>query len=242
MSREKIILSWSGGKDSALALHALQQGAEYEVVALLTSIAERYDRISHHGVRTELLERQAEAVGIPLDKVYLPSSNDLPCNNNVYEQIMQQALLPHQANGIATVAHGDIFLEDLRDYRERNLAKIGMHGLFPLWKQDTAELLQAFVALGFRAYLSCVEAVLGPDFAGRAIDAAFPGDLPEGVDPCGENGEYHSFVYDGPIFQKPVDVRVGEVVTRDGRYYADLLPAETACETASRPVAMPPVR
>lgn len=138
---------------------------------------------------------------------------------------MERALAKYHAAGVLLVAHGDIFLEDLRAYRERNLAKIGMQGVFPIWKRDTTELMRTFIASGFKAYLSCVDgAKLGAAFAGRAVDAALLRDLPSGVDPCGEYGEYHSFVYDGPIFQRPVPVRVGEVVLRDGRYYADLLP------------------
>jgi len=225
--REKVLLSWSGGKDSAMALHELLADPRYEVVGLLTSVAEQYKRISHHGVREELLERQAESIGLPLDKLYLPSSSDGPCSNVDYEKLMRAALLPYCDAGVMLVAHGDIFLEDLRAYRERNLAKLGMRGLFPLWKRDTTQLIGQFIASGFKAHLSCVEAKLGAAFAGRAIDASFVADLPEGIDPCGEYGEFHSFVHDGPIFRTPIDVVVGEVVCRDTRYYADLLPASS---------------
>jgi uncharacterized protein (TIGR00290 family) len=223
--KEKVVFSWSGGKDSALALHEIRQGGRYEVVALLTTVAEQYRRISHHGVREELLEMQADAIGLPLDKVFLPATSSQPCTNAQFEERMGRALAGYRETGVFLVAHGDVFLQDLRDYREQNLARVGMKGLFPLWHRDTTELLQTFVRLGFKAYLSCVDGrKLGEAFAGRAVDAALLRDLPAGVDPCGEYGEYHSFVYDGPIFRRPVNVHVGAVIRRDDRYYADLLP------------------
>jgi uncharacterized protein (TIGR00290 family) len=225
--REKVLLSWSGGKDSAMALQDLLGDERYEVVGLLTSVAAEYKRISHHGVREELLDMQAELIGLPLEKLYLPSDSGLPCTNERWEELMRSTLQRYCDDGVMLVAHGDLFLEDLRAYRERNLAKLGMKGLFPLWKRDTTQLIQTFIDSGFKAYLSCVEPELGKSFAGRAIDAQLIADLPEGVDPCGEYGEFHSFVYDGPIFRKPVDVVVGEVVCRDTRFYADLLPVAT---------------
>ena len=234
---ENVVLSWSGGKDSAMALHALLADERYEVVGLLTSVAEEYKRISHHGVREELLELQAESIGLPLDRLYLPSNEGAPCSNERYEALMRDTLQRYCEAGVMLVAHGDIFLEDLRAYREKNLAKLGMRGVFPLWKRDTSELIEAFIGSGFKAYLSCVEEKLGESFAGRAIDAKLIDDLPEGVDPCGEYGEFHSFVYDGPIFRKPVDIVVGEVVRRDIRYFADLLPAGSSrTEGAISPV------
>jgi uncharacterized protein (TIGR00290 family) len=233
---EKVVLSWSGGKDSAMALHALLRDDRYEVVGLLTSVAEEYKRISHHGVREELLDMQAESIGLPLDKLYLPSDGGVPCTNEHYEKLMREALQPYCDSGVMLVAHGDIFLEDLRAYREKNLARLGMRGVFPLWKRDTAQLIQVFIRSGFKAYLSCVEGNLSAAFVGRAIDADLITDLPEDVDPCGEYGEFHSFVYDGPIFGTPLDVVVGEVVCRDTRYYADLLPAGSSCTQ----VAIPP--
>ena len=235
--REKVVLSWSGGKDSAMALYELLDDDRYEVVVLLTSVAAEYKRISHHGVREELLEMQAESIGLPLDRLYLPSDSGLPCTNERFEELLRDTLQRYCDLGVMLVAHGDIFLEDLRAYREKNLTRLGMRGVFPLWKRDTSELIETFIASGFRAYLSCVEGKLGESFAGRAIDAALIDDLPEGVDPCGEYGEFHSFVYDGPIFRKPLDIVVGEVVCRESRYYADLLPAGSSL-TATE---MPPV-
>lgn len=236
-----VVMSWSGGKDSVVALHELLQGDEYEVVALLTSVSEEYRRISHHGVREILLERQAEAIGIALDKIYLPSGNAQPCTNEVYEQIMGGAMAGYKARGVETVAFGDLFLEDLRAYRERNLARAGMRGLFPIWKRDTTKLAREVIAMGFRAYLSCVEAKVGPGFVGRSYDLALLSDLPAGIDPCGEYGEFHSFVHDGPIFSRSVSVRVGETLMRDGRYYADLLPEEAAVSQERVAPQMQPV-
>ncbi|MEX2140660.1 MAG: diphthine--ammonia ligase [Pirellulales bacterium] len=241
-TKGRVVLSWSGGKDSALALHELQKCGRYEVVALLTSIAQEYRRISHHGVREDLLERQAKAIGLPLYKLYLPSNSQQPCTNEVYEGVVEQALLELKSQGVFMVAHGDIFLQDLREYRERNLAKVGMRGLFPIWRRDTTELVQTFITLGFKAYLSCVEGKLGESFAGRAIDVDLIRDLPEGIDPCGEYGEYHSFVYDGPIFRHRVEVKVGQTVMRDGRFYADLLPGDASEATRPEVLKIPPIR
>ena len=239
--REKVVLSWSGGKDSAVALHEIRKSGKYEIVSLLTSVADEYRRISHHGVREELVEQQAEAIGVPLHKVYLPADSSHPCTNEVYEELMEQVMLKYKEAAVLKVAFGDIFLEDLREYRERNLAKVGMTGVFPIWHRDTAELVQSAIRLGFKAYLSCVEGKLGREFAGRAMDADLIRDLPEGVDPCGEYGEYHSFVYDGPIFKKPVGVRVGKIVLRDTRYYADLLPVDFSLPQPLEELRIPPV-
>lgn len=223
-SQEPVLLSWSGGKDSALALYHLRRMEQYEVIGLLTTVSEEYRRVSHHGVQEVLLERQAAALGLPLDKLYVPTNSALPCTHDLFVQMMGEKLAAYRESGVRYVAHGDIFLEDLRRYRETNLARIGMRGLFPLWHRDTTELVEEFVALGFRAVLTCVDGQkLDANFAGREIDHAFLGDLPPGVDPCGEYGEYHSFVYDGPTFHEPTGVRIGERVQREQRWYVDLL-------------------
>ncbi len=217
----KVVLSWSGGKDSAMALYELGRRRDLRVVELLTTVAEPYDRISHHGVRAELLDQQAAAVGVPLRKLSLPD----PCTNDDYERLMAREMARCRDLGVGTVCFGDIFLHDLRAYRERKLAAVGMKAIFPIWQRDTREMVQTFIDLGFRAYLSCVDGNKLPrSFAGRPIDAALIRDLPEGVDPCGENGEFHSFVYDGPLFDAPIDLTVGEVVDRDTRFFAELLP------------------
>jgi uncharacterized protein (TIGR00290 family) len=221
--KRPIVMSWSGGKDSAIALNELLNGDDYEVVSLMTSVSEEYRRISHHGVREMLLEEQARAIGIQLDKVYLPSGESGGCTNDVYEAIMRRAMNGYKARGIETVGFGDLFLEDLRAWREANLAKAGMRGVFPIWKRDTTRLARELIRLGYKAYVSCVEAKVGSGFVGRLYDEDFLRALPSGIDSCGENGEFHSFVFDGPIFKQPVPVRVGEIVTRDERYYADLL-------------------
>ncbi len=218
-----LVMSWSGGKDSAMALYEILRAGEFEVVALLTSVSEEYKRVSHHGVRETLLEAQAAAIGIPLEKVYLPSNNSHPCTDAVYEEIMGRVLASYYARDVKTVGFGDLFLEDLRAWREKNLAKMEMNGVFPLWKRDTAKLAEEIITLGFKAYLSCVEGKVGPGFVGRAFDRSLLDDLPDGIDPCGEFGEFHSYVYAGPIFRHPVSVKVGQTVIRDGRYYADLL-------------------
>jgi uncharacterized protein (TIGR00290 family) len=217
-----ILFCWSGGKDSAMALHALQQRPDVRVTALLTTVTETYDRISMHGVRRELLLQQAESIGLPLHEVRIPPQ----CVNPIYDARMGEALRVHYAAGVRTVAFGDIFLQDLRAYREKNLARIGMTALFPIWKRDTRELIRSFHAAKFRAIAACVDPkVLDRSFAGRELDASFFRDLPDGVDPCGENGEFHTFAFDGPIFRKPIPVRTGEIVERDSFIYADLLPS-----------------
>src|ERR1700683_3362199 len=162
-----VVMSWSGGKDSAVALHELLRGGEYEGVALMTSVSEEFRRISHHGVREELLEEQADAIGIPLEKIYLPSGKTQPCTNEIYEQIMGAVLAKFQARGVQTVGFADLFLEDLRAWREANLAKAGMRGVFPIWKRDTTTFAREVISMGFKAYLSCVEGKVGPGFVGR---------------------------------------------------------------------------
>ena len=218
---EDILFCWSGGKDSAMALHALGAEPSVRITGLLTTVTEEYDRISMHGVRRALLERQADSLGLPLHAVLIPPQ----CVNATYEARMKDALEQHLARGVRRVAFGDIFLEDLRVYREQNLAKVGMEGVFPIWKRDTRELAGELTRLGFRAIAVCIDPrVLDPSFAGRELDESFFSDLPPGADPCGENGEFHTFVFDGPIFRTPVQFRVGETVHRDGFYFCDLLP------------------
>jgi uncharacterized protein (TIGR00290 family) len=237
-----ILFSWSGGKDSALALHTvLQQPEEWEVVALLTSVSDEYSRVSHHGVREELLDRQAEAIGLPLDKLRLPMKGG-PCTNADYEALVGEKLAGYAARGVKHVGHGDIFLADLRAYREKNLAKLGMTGVFPIWQRDTRELVDSFVNLGFRAILCCVEgAKLDASFVGRELNLSLLADLPPGIDPCGENGEYHSFVYDGPIFRWPVEFETGVKVCRDNRHYIDLIRTDQARFPMTASVSIPPV-
>lgn len=221
MKRHKVIFTWSGGKDSAMALYELLGGGRLEVVALLTTITAQYDRISMHGVRRELLRKQAEAIGIPVREVCVSKNG----SNEEYELRMAEALREFKNHGIEIVAFGDIFLEDLRSYREENLAKIGMKGLFPIWKRDTRTLAKSFIELGFKAIVVCVDTQkLSQGFAGMEFDSQFLQKLPEGVDPCGENGEFHTFVYDGPIFKKRVGFRIGERVLKDERFcFCDLL-------------------
>ena len=219
---EEVLFCWSGGKDSAMALHALRAAGECRIAALLTTITEEYDRISMHGVRRALLERQAESLGLPLHAVLIPPQ----CINAIYEERMKDALAKHFERGVRRVAFGDIFLEDLRAYRESNLAKVGMQALFPIWKRDTRELAREFVRQGFRAITVCVDPrVLDASFAGRELDATFFAELPPGVDPCGENGEFHTFVFDGPVFKSAIAFHTGEKVVRDGFCFCDLSPA-----------------
>ena len=220
-ARESILFCWSGGKDSAMALHALLQRNDLDIAALLTTVTEGYERISMHGVRRELLQRQAQSIGLPLHEVRIPPQ----CINPIYEARMEEALRVHLEKGVRKVAFGDIFLEDLRSYREKNLARIGMTGIFPIWKRDTRELVRFFHANKFRAIAVCVDPkILAPTFAGRELDESFFHDLPPHADPCGENGEFHTFVFDGPIFKSPISVRTGEAVNRDGFVFCDLLP------------------
>jgi uncharacterized protein (TIGR00290 family) len=217
---EPILFCWSGGKDSAMALHTLLQQSDVRIVALLTTVTEGYERISMHGVRRELLERQAQSIGLPLHEVRIPPQ----CVNPIYEARMEEALRIHFDQGVRRVAFGDIFLEDLRAYREKNLARIGMTALFPIWKRDTRELIREFHANRFRAVAVCVDPrILAPSFVGRELDQSFSHDLPAHADPCGENGEFHTFVFDGPIFHSLIPVRTGEIVNRDGFVFCDLL-------------------
>jgi len=225
---QPVLVAWSGGKDSALALREIQSDGRYRVAALLTTVTAGYDRISMHGVRRTLLRRQAESLRLPLEEVVISPG----ASNDEYEGNMEAALaaLRTRIAGLDTVVFGDLFLADIRAYRERMLARIGMRGLFPLWLRDTRALAHEFVRLGYRAVLVCVDAgALGAEFAGREFDAHLLHDLPREVDPCGENGEFHTFVYAGPGLRQPVRHERGPVVARDARFvYCDLV------ETTSR--------
>lgn len=220
---ERVLVSWSGGKDSAAALYEILQSQNYQIAALLTTVTEEYDRVSMHGVRRILLERQAASLGFPLETVLIPKN----ASNKNYETSVGKTLAKFRQSGVTTVVFGDIYLEDLKKYREDQLAKLDMRCLFPVWKRDTRELARVVGALGFKAITTCVDTnALGRQFVGRVIDEQFLSDLPQTVDACGENGEYHSFVFDGPIFKDEVSFKRGEILLRDNRfYYCDLIPA-----------------
>ncbi|HEU4599121.1 MAG TPA: ATP-binding protein [Solirubrobacterales bacterium] len=216
-----VALSWSGGKDSALALWVLREELGIEPAALLTTVTEDYGRVSMHGVRRELVAAQAAAAGVPLVEVGIPAR----CPNEVYEARMGQALAAPPLSSASEMAFADLYLEDIRAYREERLATIGKRALFPLWGLDTAALARRFVAAGFEATLVCVDPrQLDPSFAGRRFDEALLAELPPEVDPCGENGEFHTFVHAGPIFGEPIPVEAGETAHRGGFAFADLLP------------------
>jgi uncharacterized protein (TIGR00290 family) len=225
ISRQPVVLSWSGGKDSAMVAYHLLASQKYEIAALLTTVTEEYDRISMHGVRCELLERQAESLAIPLHKVMIPKD----CPNEIYENRMNEAFSSFKARGLTKIAFGDLFLEDIRQYRDERLAQAGMTGLYPIWMRDTDELVRTFIGLGFKAKLACVDTqAIDASFAGREIDVSLLKDLPRNADPCGEHGEYHSFVYAGPIFSKTIDCKAGETTMRSSRFnYCDIVSTET---------------
>jgi uncharacterized protein (TIGR00290 family) len=220
---KKIVLfTWSGGKDSALAFYDICKSKKYEIISLLTTVTEEYKRISMHGVREILLEKQAASLGISLDKVYI--SKD--CTNEEYEARMKKKLIHYKSKGVSNVVYGDIFLEDLRSYRENNLSMLDMKGLFPLWRANTSEVAIRFIECGFKAVVTCIDAEkLDQKFIGLEYDKQFIKRLPEEVDKSGENGEFHTFVYDGPIFKKKIHFKRGEIVLRDNRFYfCDLIP------------------
>jgi uncharacterized protein (TIGR00290 family) len=216
---KRVALSWSSGKDSAWSLYLLRQDPAIEVVALITTFNEAFDRVAMHAVRSELVELQAKSAGLPLWKVPLP----WPCSNEEYEARMRGVCGRALREGVEAIAFGDLFLADIRAYRERQLAGTGLEPLFPVWQIPTRELAVSMIAAGLRARITCVDPKKLPrEFAGREFDTAFLNDLPPAVDPCGENGEFHSFVYDGPMFRAPVPVETGEIVERDGFFFADL--------------------
>jgi uncharacterized protein (TIGR00290 family) len=223
MTTFKLLVSWSSGKDSAWLVHVLRTTMpEYEIAAVLTTINESADRVAMHAVRTELVEAQARELGVPLWQVPIPS----PCPNEVYEAAMQKVVTRAVREGFSTIAFGDLFLEDVRRYREEKLAGSGLTPIFPLFGADTARLAREMIAAGLRAKLTCVNpAILDRSFAGRDFDAALLRELPPSVDPCGERGEFHSFAWDGPMFAHPIPVEPGIVVERDGFVFADLVRA-----------------
>jgi uncharacterized protein (TIGR00290 family) len=219
--KPKLLVSWSSGKDSAWALHVLRQSNEYQIVSLLTTINSAFDRVAMHGVRCELVEAQAEAAVLPLWKVPLP----WPCSNEQYETAMSGVCAKAIDQGIEAIAFGDLFLEDVRRYREDRMKQAGLTPIFPLWKLDTAKLVREMLAGALRSRIVCLDPKkLSPTFAGRDIDASLLTELPPAVDPCGENGEFHTFVYDGPMFTRPIPIQSGETITRDGFLFTDILP------------------
>jgi uncharacterized protein (TIGR00290 family) len=225
-----VVFSWSAGKDSAFGLWTLLRDPDWEVRALLTTITEGYDRVSMSGVREALLDRQAEVLGLPLFKVWIPPA----CPNEVYEHRMASTLAAESLRGVDHVAFSDLFLADVRAYREERLAVAGKQGVFPLWGRDTSHLAREIVASGFRAVVVCVHPrVLSPTFAGRTFNLEFLDDLPDGVDPCGENGEFHSFVWDAPMYRESIPCHRGKVIQREGFVYCDVIPQQLAFQDGS---------
>ena len=225
MYRKPIALSWSGGKDSALALHALLRDRTVDVAALVTTVTSEYDRVSMHGVRTALLEEQATVLGLPLHVVRIPPG----ATNAQYERAMRGALQTLRERGMAAMAFGDLFLADVREYRERLVSDTGVEALFPIWGRATGPLARRFVRDGFRAVLVCVDPrQIDVSHCGADFDDALLEALPATADPCGENGEFHTFVYDGPMFDRPIRARRGEVVEKSGFVFCDLLPPDAA--------------
>lgn len=221
--KEKVSFNWSGGKDSALALHKLLASDKYDVQSLITTFSDQYRRVSMHGVREELIEAQAQQLGIDLEKVYIPESVTM----EAYDTKMKEVLSSEKEKGSTLCAYGDIFLEDLKAYRDNVLAEIGLRGVYPLWGAATRDIVEEFISLGFKAVTTCVDSrYLDESFTGRIIDAAFLDDLPQGVDPCGENGEFHSFVFDGPIFTHPIPYITGEKVFKTYSLHSEDPPSE----------------
>jgi uncharacterized protein (TIGR00290 family) len=221
-ANERVVFGWSGGKDSALALQAVLGDPALEVAALVTTVTDAYDRVSMHGVRCDLLHEQAASLGLPLVEARIPA----PASNEAYEAAMRTAFTPFVEHGVRRVVFGDLFLQDVREYRERHSAQLGLGCHFPLWHEDTRRLARRFIAERFRAIVVCVDPKqIDPSFCGREFDDALLTDLPASADPCGERGEFHTFVYDGPIFERPLAVRRGEIVEREGFWFCDLMPA-----------------
>jgi len=222
--KPKAWMAWSSGKDSAWALHTARLAGQVEIIGLMTTITTQYNRISMHGVRKALLMAQAEALGLPLYCVGIPT----PCSNEQYEASMREALAVAASQGVTHIVFGDLFLQDLKEYREQNLATVGMQAYFPLWRRDTTSLAQEMVQGGLQAQLTCIDPKKVPtELAGHAFNRELLAKLPDNVDPCGENGEFHSFVWDGPMFSQPIPLTQGETVERDGFIFTDFLPAST---------------
>jgi uncharacterized protein (TIGR00290 family) len=221
--KPKALIAWSSGKDSAWALHELRKDGNYDIAGALTTVTDDFGRVSMHGVREELLRAQLDAAQLSSTIVRIP----FPCPNEIYEQRMRDALAQAKSDGVTHVIFGDLFLADLRAYREQRLSEIGMTAVFPLWQRPTDALARDMIAAGLQAHLATVDLKRLPQsFAGRAFDAALLSDLPTDVDPCGENGEFHSFVAAGPMFTRAIPVATGETVVRDGFAYADLTPVD----------------
>jgi len=221
MPRQRAVISWSSGKDSAWTLRVLRQQEEYEICGLLTTLNTEFDRVAMHGTRRSLLEAQAEAADLPLMKIPLP----WPCSNDVYEAAMRKALEQMLADGVSVIAFGDLFLEDVRAYRERQLAGTGLSAIFPLWQRPTRALAEEMIEAGVRANITSLDPTKMPrESAGQELTREFLDRLPPSVDPCGENGEFHTFVHSGPMFRSSIRVVAGEVVERSGFVYADFLP------------------
>lgn len=219
---QEVVVSWSGGKDSCMALCALQ-ALGLRVAALITTVTRDYDRVSMHGVRRELVQRQANALGLPLHEIFIPAN----ASNDDYEAAMGEGLSAYRERGLQTIVYGDLFLADIRAYRDRLVERNGMRAIYPVWGRDTGDFVRDFIGRGFKAVTTCIDSsVLDESFVGRVIDEDFLADLPDKVDPCGENGEFHSFVFDGPMFARPVEFTIGGRVTRGGFCFCDLEPAQ----------------
>lgn len=224
-----MVLSWSGGKDSSLTLYEIQRNSDIEIAALITTVTSDYDRVSMHGLRTDLLQQQAASLNIPLEKVFINQNS----SNDEYESNFNKVLLGFKESGIKHVVFGDLYIEEIKKYREALLDKIDMECVFPIWKRNTSKLAHEFINMGFKAITVCVDSnALDKEFVGREFDAQFLNDLPADIDPCGENGEFHTFTFDGPIFEKPIPHQLGEIVLRDERfYYCDILPDSKVNDT-----------
>ncbi len=230
IQKPKAVFCWSGGKDSSLALHTILKEDSFDIVALLTTLNYHFKRISMHGIREDLLNLQAASVGIPLEKVWVAEGN-----NAEYERVMEEKMLAFKNTGVTHVIFGDIFLEDLRSYRENNLAKINLTAVFPLWKKDTNKLIKEFWQEGFETITCCINnKTLDESFLGKIINTGFINRLPAAVDPCGENGEFHSFCYKGPLFKKEITFFTGEMVTKDGFGFIDLVPAQDSTSISEK--------